>query len=36
MDKFKESIGLERQRNVIIKRYVTELAILLPPDENIS
>lgn len=25
MDKIKESVGLERQRNLIIKRYVTEL-----------
>lgn len=25
MDKKKESVGLERQRNVIIKRYVTEI-----------
>lgn len=25
MDKKKESVGLERQRNVIIKRYVTEM-----------
>lgn len=27
MDKIKESVGLERQRNLIIKRYVTELVI---------
>lgn len=27
MDKMKESVGLERQRNLIIKRYVTELVI---------
>lgn len=28
MDKIKESIGLERQRNHIIKRYVKELPCL--------
>lgn len=28
MDKIKESIGLERQRNLIIKRYVKELLCL--------
>lgn len=28
MDKIKESIGLERQRKLIIKRYVKELLCL--------
>lgn len=37
MDKIKESIGLERQRNLIIKRYDKELlrsVFIIPPGKK--